>query len=44
MRRVTLAWRKSYSRLAALRALRKAVLKVEIPGLVTLVNEQPVAH
>jgi LysR family hydrogen peroxide-inducible transcriptional activator len=44
MRRVTLAWRKSYSRLAAINALRQAVLKVEIPGIVMLPDERPVPH
>lgn len=44
VRRVTLAWRKSYSRLAAIRALRKAVLKVELPGISMLPDEQPMVH
>jgi LysR family hydrogen peroxide-inducible transcriptional activator len=35
-RRVVLAWRKSFTRLEAVEALRRAVLECDLPGLVKL--------
>jgi LysR family hydrogen peroxide-inducible transcriptional activator len=35
-RRVVLAWRKSFTRTAAIEALRQAILKVQLPGVMML--------
>ncbi len=43
-RRVSLAWRKSFPRAAALEALRQALLGCELPGVTMLPGERPVAH
>lgn len=43
-RRVSLVWRKSFSRLAAIEAVRKATLASDLPGVTKLPNEPPVAH
>ena len=40
-RRVVLAWRKSFTRLAAIEALRQAILKVPLPG-VSMLPDAPV--
>mgnify|MGYP003732752505 FL=1 len=44
MRRVSLAWRKSFPRLEAVAALRQAVLDAELPGVTKLPEEARVAH
>jgi LysR family hydrogen peroxide-inducible transcriptional activator len=36
MRRVVLAWRRSFTRVAAIEALRDAILRAELPGVVRL--------
>jgi len=43
-RRVSLAWRKSYSRRPAIEALRKAILQAGLPGVTMLPGEPAVAH
>ena len=44
LRRVSIAWRKSYSRIAAVRALRQAVLALDIEGVTMLPGEEAVPH
>lgn len=44
MRRVVLCWRKSFTRTAAIEALRKAILDLEQPGIVPLPEARAVAH
>ena len=44
VRRVSLAWRKSFSRAPAIEALREAVLKARLPGVTMLPGERPVSH
>ena len=39
-RRVVIAWRKSFTRQAAIEAIRKAVLACHLPG-VTMLDEAP---
>jgi len=43
-RRVSLVWRKSYSRRAAIEALRKAILQAGLPGVSMLPGEPAVSH
>ena len=43
-RRVSLVWRKSFTRTPAIEALRTAILKSDLPGAVKLPGEQPVSH
>ena len=43
-RRVVLAWRKSFTRAAAIDMLRKAVLKLDQPGVTILPDEKPTTH
>ncbi|MFA7664874.1 MAG: LysR substrate-binding domain-containing protein [Burkholderiaceae bacterium] len=43
-RRVSLAWRKSYSRRAAIEALRTAIIHADLPGVRILPDEAPVSH
>jgi LysR family hydrogen peroxide-inducible transcriptional activator len=43
-RRVTIAWRKSYSRAAAVRKLREAVLALDLEGVTMLPREPAVSH
>ena len=43
-RRVSLAWRKSYPRVAAIEALRQAILKAGLPGVRMLPDEVPINH
>ena len=43
-RRVSLAWRKSYSRRPAIEALRKAILQAGLPGVTMLPDEPAVSH
>ncbi|TXL68134.1 LysR substrate-binding domain-containing protein [Zeimonas arvi] len=43
-RRVSLAWRKSYSRRPAIEALRKAILHAGLPGVTMLADEPAVSH
>jgi LysR family hydrogen peroxide-inducible transcriptional activator len=42
-RRVVIAWRKSFTRCAAIEALRQAVLACELPG-VTLLDDAPISE
>ena len=44
MRRVSMAWRKSFPRLGAIRALRDAVLGADLPGVTKLPDLAPTAH
>ncbi len=44
LRRVSLAWRKSFSRVPAVRKLREAVLKLDLAGVTMLPDEQEIAH
>ncbi len=44
VRRVVLAWRKSFTRTAAIGVLRRAVLDIELPGVSALADAKPVAH
>lgn len=41
MRRVVLAWRKSFTRVAAVEALRNAILQSELPGVTRLADSPP---
>ena len=43
-RRVSLVWRKSYSRRPAIEALRKAILKAGLPGVTMLPDESAISH
>lgn len=43
-RRVSLAWRKSFTRMAAIDALREAIFKSDLPGVLKLPTQHPVAH
>ena len=43
-RRVSLAWRKSYSRLPAIEALRQAILQAGLPGVQMLPDAKPINH
>jgi LysR family hydrogen peroxide-inducible transcriptional activator len=43
-RRVAIAWRKSYSRAAAVRKLREAVLALDLEGVTMLPREPAVSH
>src|SRR5690606_40606661 len=43
-RRVSLAWRKGYPRVAAIEALRRAILASDLPGVAMLPGEEPVIH
>ena len=44
VRRVSIAWRKSYARTAAVDTLRQAVLKLKLTGVTMLPNESSIAH
>ena len=44
MRRVVLAWRKSFTRTAALGVLRNAMLAIGLPGVTPLPDAKPVSH
>ncbi len=44
MRRVLLAWRKSFPRIQAVAALREAVLQAELTGVTLLSDGAPLAH
>jgi LysR family transcriptional regulator, hydrogen peroxide-inducible genes activator len=41
VRRVVLAWRKSFTRVAAIEALRDAILRSNLPGVTRLTNALP---
>ncbi len=43
-RRVSLVWRKSYTRAPAIEALRRAILEAGLPGVTPLPDERPVHH
>jgi LysR family hydrogen peroxide-inducible transcriptional activator len=43
-RQISIVWRKSYTRVAAVAALRQAVLKLDLPGVMRLPNAAPIAH
>jgi LysR family transcriptional regulator, hydrogen peroxide-inducible genes activator len=43
-RRVSLVWRKSFSRLAAIEAIRQAVLASNLPDVTKLPDRRPTAH
>jgi LysR family hydrogen peroxide-inducible transcriptional activator len=43
-RRVSIVWRKSYTRTAALAALRAAILRLKLPGVSMLPNETVLSH
>ena len=44
MRRVSLVWRKSFSRRAAIEAVRQAILASTLAGVSKLADEPPVVH
>ena len=44
VRRVTIAWRKSYARAPAVAKIRNAVLKLKLAGVTMLPNELPIHH
>jgi LysR family hydrogen peroxide-inducible transcriptional activator len=44
VRRVTIAWRKSYARTQAVAKIRNAVLKLKLAGVTMLPNELPIHH
>jgi LysR family hydrogen peroxide-inducible transcriptional activator len=44
MRRVSLAWRKSFTRTPAIERLRDAILRCELRGAIKLPDERPVMH
>ncbi len=43
-RRVSIVWRKSYTRTAAIAALRSAILTLALPGVSLLPDASPVSH
>jgi LysR family hydrogen peroxide-inducible transcriptional activator len=43
-RRVSIVWRKSYTRTAAIVALRSAILALTLPGVTMLPDAAPVSH
>jgi LysR family hydrogen peroxide-inducible transcriptional activator len=43
-RRVSLAWRKSFTREPAIEAVRRAIFDAGLPGVTTLPGERPVFH
>jgi LysR family hydrogen peroxide-inducible transcriptional activator len=43
-RRVSLVWRKSFTRAPAIEAVRRAILDAGLPGVTTLPGERPVFH
>ncbi len=43
-RRVSLVWRKSFGRVAAIEAVRRAILDADLPGVTPLPDERPVFH
>ncbi len=43
-RRVSLVWRKSFTRAPAIEALRRAILDAELPGATKLPGERPARH
>ena len=43
-RRVSLAWRKSFTRTAAIEALREVILRLDLPGVTWLPDAVPTAH
>jgi LysR family hydrogen peroxide-inducible transcriptional activator len=44
VRRVSIAWRKSFARTAAVEKIREAVLKLKLPGVTMLPRESPISH
>ncbi|MGE0802747.1 MAG: LysR substrate-binding domain-containing protein [Lautropia sp.] len=44
VRRVVIAWRKSFTRTAAIAVLRQTILTLEQPGVTPLPDEKPVSH
>jgi LysR family hydrogen peroxide-inducible transcriptional activator len=44
VRRVSIAWRKSFARMAAVEKIREAVLKLKLPGVTMLPNESPTSQ
>ncbi len=43
-RRVSLVWRKSFTRVPAMEAVRRAILAADLPGVTPLPDERPVFH
>ncbi len=43
-RRVSLVWRKSFTRTPAIEALRASIMKSDLPGVVKLPGQEPVSH
>lgn len=43
-RRVSLVWRKSFTRVPAMEAVRRAILAAGLPGVTPLPDERPVFH
>ena len=43
-RRVVLAWRKSFTRVATVGVLREAILEIHQPGVTLLPDEKPTMH
>jgi LysR family hydrogen peroxide-inducible transcriptional activator len=43
-RRVSLVWRKSFTRTPAIEALRASIMKSDLPGVVKLPGHEPVSH
>ena len=44
VRRVSIAWRKSYARAPAVAKIREAVLKLKLSGVTMLPDEPPINH
>lgn len=44
VRRVSIAWRKSFARTAAVGKIRDAVLKLKLAGVTMLPDEPPISH
>jgi LysR family hydrogen peroxide-inducible transcriptional activator len=44
IRRVSIAWRKSYARAPAVAKIRSAVLKLKFAGVTMLPDEPPIHH
>ena len=43
-RRVVIAWRKSFTRTAAIAVLRRTILDLDQPGVTPLPDEKPATH
>jgi LysR family hydrogen peroxide-inducible transcriptional activator len=43
-RRISIVWRKSYTRVAAIAALRSAILALDLPGVTMLPDAAPLSH